>query len=286
MEGELPGVDTSELTARERTEWWTQVTELLAPCPDQPVSIAQCVNEARPCAACTPAAEFLLRQVTLGKTRSQIEGAFQLRFGPDSVQTIEIAGAPFKGPERAPVTIVEWADFQCPFCALASPYLDYLVKAYPGQVKVVFRHFPISHHEFALPAAQAAIAAGQQGKFWAMHDLLFANRQSLDTTTFLRLAQELGLDMDRFQVDMAAQTTLDVVERDRREADQLGLRGTPLIYVNGREFDLRQFDMMQELQPWIETEVELSTGKRVSPRLPPPTLAGMGSGPGMTGAEH
>jgi protein-disulfide isomerase len=285
-EGELPGIDTSQLTGRERGEWWTHVSELLAPCSDQPVSIAQCVQEARPCPACSPAAEFLLRQVTLGKTRAQVEAAFVLRFDPDSIQSIDIGRAPFKGPEKAPVTIVEWADFQCPFCALASPYLDYLVKAYPGFVKVVFRHFPISHHHYAIPAARAAIAAGQQGKFWEMHDLLFANRQEIDDTSFLRFAQELALDTDRFQVDMAAQATLDVIERDRREADKLGLRGTPMIYIDGRNFDLQHFDMMQDMQPWVETEIAITTGQVVSSRLPPPRLdVGQGSS-GVTGVAE
>ena len=282
-EGELPGVDTSQLTGRERGEWWTQVSELLAPCADQPVSIAQCVQEARPCRACLPAAQFLLRQVTLGKTRGQVENAFVLRFDPDSVKSIDIAGAPFKGPQRAPVTIVEWADFQCPFCALASPYLDYLVDAYPERVKLVFRHFPISHHSYAVTAAQAAIAAGRQGKFWEMHDLLFANRQDLDDTVFVRLAKKLKLDTDRFQVDMAAQATMDVIERDRREADELGLRGTPMIYVNGRNFDLAHFDLMQDLQPWVETEIEIATGQSVSAKRPPPDLNAAPGPSGMTG---
>ncbi len=282
-EGELPGIDSSQLTGRERSEWWTHVSELLAPCSDQPVSIAQCVHEKRPCRACSPAAEFLLKQVTLGKTRAQVEGAFLLRFDPDSVKSIDIAGAPFKGPEKATVTIVEWADFQCPFCALASPYLDYLVRAYPDRVKVVFRHFPISYHHYAVSAARAAVAAMRQGKFWEMHDLLYANREGIDDTVFVSFAQKLALDMDRFQVDMAAQSTLDVIERDRREADELGLRGTPMVYINGRNFDLRQFDMMQDIQPWIETEIEIATGRSVSPRLPPPNLT---VGPGTSGVGH
>lgn len=272
-EGKLRGIDTSQLTSRERSEWWTQVSELLAPCPDQPVSIAQCVDEKRPCSACVPAAEFLVRQVTLGKTRAQIERAFGLRFDADSVKPIDVDGAPFKGPRDAPVTIVEWADFECPFCALASPYLDYLVKAFPGQVRVVFKHFPISYHTWSVLAARAAVAAHRQGKFWPMHNGLFANRESLDEATILHLAQQIGLDMDRFKADMTAQTTLDTIERDRREADELGLRGTPMIYVNGRYFDLQDFDLMQDLLPWIETEIEITTKKRAKPQLPPPDFA-------------
>jgi protein-disulfide isomerase len=285
-EGKLPGIDSSELTARERSEWWTHVSELLAPCEDQPVSVAQCVQESRACAACAPAAEFLLRQVTLGKTSAQVEAAFQLRFDPDAKRTVSVDGAPFKGPKDAPVTIVEWADFQCPFCALAAPFLDYVTKAYPNQVKVVFRNFPISHHPYAVQAAEAGVAAYRQGKFWAMHDRIFANREALDDAIFIRLAKEIGLDTDRFQADMAAQATLDFIERDRQEADELGLRGTPMIYVNGRNFNLQHFDLFQDLLPWIETEIAVTTGQHVKPSVPPPRLAEMPGSPAAAGAGH
>src|SRR5262245_45815826 len=111
----LAGVDTSALTPREQRDWSTYVTELLAPCSDQPVSIAQCIKESRPCSPCLPAARFLVQRVTRGAARSQIEAAFRLRFAPDQVKNIDEADSPSKGPKGAPVAVVEWADFECPF---------------------------------------------------------------------------------------------------------------------------------------------------------------------------
>src|SRR5436190_7001749 len=114
----LPEVDTSALTPRERREWASQVSELLAPCPDVPVSISQCVQEKRPCKTCLPAAQFLLKQVQAGKPKKDREDAFHGRFDAAKVRTLVTDGSPEKGSPDAVVTIVEWADFECPFCKL------------------------------------------------------------------------------------------------------------------------------------------------------------------------
>src|SRR5947207_4718679 len=126
----LEGVDTSALTPREQREWSTYVSELLAPCSDQPVSLAQCIKESRHCSLCLPAAKFLVKRVTRGGTRSQVETAFRTRFSPDTVKTVEEGDAPSKGPKDAPVVIVEWADFQCPYCGAAAPVIDKIVQEY------------------------------------------------------------------------------------------------------------------------------------------------------------
>ncbi len=100
---ELKGVDTSALTARERSDWSSYVSELLSPCRDQPVSVAQCVKESRPCKACLPAANFLLEEVRRGRTRSQVEASFKARFAADGVKNVELGGAPSKGAPDAPI---------------------------------------------------------------------------------------------------------------------------------------------------------------------------------------
>src|SRR6185437_6906030 len=112
----LKGVDTSSLTTRERRDWAAQVSELLAPCPEVPVSIAQCVTENRPCKTCLPAAQLLLRQVQAGKDKKDREEAFHARFDPGKIKTLVTGGSPEMGNPDAVVTIVEWADFECPFC--------------------------------------------------------------------------------------------------------------------------------------------------------------------------
>lgn len=273
---ELPGVVTSKLTNREKDQWSSYVGELLAPCPDQPVSIAQCVTEGRPCETCKPAAEFLVKQVTRGRTRAQAEDAFRKRFSPDEVSDIDVTGSPSKGPADAPVTIVEWADFECPFCAMASPILDQTVQRHPGKVRLVFKQYPLAGHEHAEGAARAAVAASLQGKFWEMHHALFLNQQQLDEASIEKLARELGLDLKQFNADRKGEVAADTVSRDKKQAEKLGLRGTPMIYINGRSFDLETFDLQEDLDDWILLEARLRTGsneKASPPSAPPPSAS-------------
>jgi 2-hydroxychromene-2-carboxylate isomerase len=254
---QLAGVDTSGLTQRELGKWHEHVTELLAPCPDQPVNIAQCVTESRPCGACLPAAKFLVERVRRGDAPAQVEEAFRTRFSPDAVKSIDLAGSPTKGAKNPVVTVVEWADFECPSCAVATPLLKEVVERHSEQVQLVFKHYPLSIHEHAESAARAAVAAHQQGKFWPLTQALFeAQKSGLDEPSILKLAREVGLDMKGFEADLSSETTADSVARDRKQADELGLEGTPMIYINGRHFT-RHFDLRQDLEPWIELELAL-----------------------------
>lgn len=265
-EVELTGVDTSDLTAREKREWSGYVSELLAPCADQPVSIAQCVKESRDCKACLPAARFLAQRVQRGNARSQVEAAFRARFAADQVKPIDVTGSPSLGPADAPVTVVEWADFECPFCGRAAPELDKLVKAYPGQVRLVFKNYPLSMHPHSELAARAAMAAMKQGKFWEMHHALFENQaKGLDKDAIERLARGVGLDMKEFKADWESEAVADLVSKDRKQGDALELEGTPLIYINGRRFNLDLFDFGEDLAGWLKLEVALKTGKSVEP---------------------
>jgi 2-hydroxychromene-2-carboxylate isomerase len=257
---QLPGVDTSALTAREMGRWREYVSELLAPCPDQPVNIAQCVTESRACSTCLPAAKFLVERVRRGDARTQAEAAFRSRFSPEAVKSIDLKGSPSEGATSPAVTVVEWADFECPFCGIAAPLLKALVERYPNQVQLVFKNYPLSAHEHSEQAARAAVAAFHQGKFWQLNQAMFESQKSgLDDTTLLKLAREQGLDMKAFEADRASEATADAVARDRKQADELGLEGTPMIYINGRHFSLEHFDLRQDLQPWIELEIALNS---------------------------
>lgn len=261
----LEGVDTASLTPREQKEWSTYVSELLSPCADQPVSLAQCVRESRPCSLCLPAARFLVQRVTRGGTRSQVERAFRLRFAADQVKSVEEKDSPWKGAKDAPVVIVEWADFQCPYCAAASPVLDQIAAQYPGDVRLVFKNYPLASHEHSEIAARAAVAAGRQGKFWEMHHALFENQQTgLDRTAIAGLARTIGLDEKKFNADIDSEAIADEVNRDRKQAEKLELKGTPMIYLNGRHFELELFNLLEDMNPWIELEIEQRTGKKVA----------------------
>ncbi|MBX3182962.1 MAG: thioredoxin domain-containing protein [Polyangiaceae bacterium] len=274
---ELPGVDTSELTRREQREWSTYVTELLAPCADQPVNIAQCVKESRPCEACRPAAEFLRTQVRRGRTRAQAEGAFRVRFAAEEVKSIDLGDSPSKGPKDAVVTVVEWADYQCPHCAAVNPLMTRMLQQFPEHVRLVFKNYPLASHENAEYAARAAVAAGKQGKYWEMHELLFANQAKL-TKDYSLFAKQLSLDMAQFIKDYESEAVADAVQADKKLGDKLGLQGTPMIYINGRHFTGGHFDYEEDLTEFIQLEIKLRTGKDVAPKPVPKGAAAAPSG--------
>jgi protein-disulfide isomerase len=246
----LPGVDTSSLMPREKREWSARVSELLAPCSDVPVSVAQCVQEKRKCPRCLAAAKFVAKLVRDGMSQEQIEGAFHARFDADKVKSVDVGNAPFKGPEGAPVTLVEFADFECPYCALMAPVLEKMWQAHQQDVRYVYKFMPLSGHPHGEISARAAIAAMAQGKFWEMHDKLFANRDHLEQTDLDQYAKEIGLDLAKFHKDAESQATTDTIANDRKQADALGVQGTPTIYINGREYDIRQ-----DLEDWIGQEL-------------------------------
>jgi protein-disulfide isomerase len=272
----LAGVDTSAFTSREKGEWSGLVSDLLAPCPDQPVSLAQCVQESRPCRACAPAARFLVDQVKQGRTRTQAEGAYRARFSPDKIKNIEVGDSPAKGAPDAPVLIVEWADFECPFCGAVKPVLDSTLEKYPGKVRMVFKHFQLPMHQNAEKAARSAVAAQRQNKFWEMHAELFSNQQTLDPGSVERMAQKIGLGLDQFKKDRDSEATADAVARDRKQGEGLDIQGTPSIFINGRLFPSSQ-DFERDLDEWIALEIELTTGVAAKAEKTAPAASASGA---------
>jgi protein-disulfide isomerase len=263
---QLNGVDTSSLTSREQRDWSAAVSELLSPCPDQPVTLAECVKESRPCAACKPAASFLAKQVQKGKTRAQIDAAYKKRFAADQVKDIPIDQSPVKGPAEAPITIIEFADFECSGCGAAYPVIERLFKKFPDQIRLAFKNYPLSIHKHAEGAARAAMAANKQGKFWEMHGRLFKMQPAPpDQAALDALAKDLGLDLKKFKDDSASEAIADEVAKDRKLGDKLDLKSTPLLYINGRHFDIAMFDY-EDLDDWIKLDIELKTGKKVEPK--------------------
>jgi protein-disulfide isomerase len=150
---------------------------------------------------------------------------------------IPTAGSPSRGPANAPVTLVEFSDFQCPYCSLAVAKLNAVLDAYPGKIKLIFKEFPLDTHSQAAFAAVAAIAAHRQGKFWPMHDAMFANRRDLSRPVIMALARKTGLDMNRFLADLDAPETKKAVERDIDDGDRAVVEGTPTVFVNGRKYN-------------------------------------------------
>lgn len=146
---------------------------------------------------------------------------------------IDAGKSPVKGPANAKVTIIEFSDFQCPYCRRGRDTMDEVLKAYPKDVKVVFKHFPLSFHKEAEPAARASWAAQQQGKFWEYHDVLFNNQDKLGTDFYLKTARDLKLDESKFKKDMESEAAAKQVKEDNEAGAKNGIQGTPGFFVNG-----------------------------------------------------
>jgi protein-disulfide isomerase len=153
-----------------------------------------------------------------------------------SVRELDLSAAPSRGPSDAPITIVEFSDLQCPFCARVTPTLRELLKQYPDQVRWVFKNFPLDFHADSPLAHSAAMAAARQGRFWEMHDLIFAGQQNLKRDSLLTEAHSLNLDMTRFTTDLDSAELKQQVERDKQEGLGLGVSGTPAFFINGKPF--------------------------------------------------
>jgi len=152
-------------------------------------------------------------------------------------QVIATAGSPFTGPKDAPVTLIEFSDFQCPYCYKAAAQLREVLKAFPTQVKLVFRQFPLETHSQAALAAAAAIAAHKQGKFWQLHDAMFAQRQDLSRDAITKMAAKAGIDLKRFEADWPSKETLAAVMRDMQDGEKAGVEGTPTVFINGKKYN-------------------------------------------------
>lgn len=141
---------------------------------------------------------------------------------------------PSRGPADAPITIVEYSDFQCPFCARVTPTLDALQKKYAGKIRVVFKDYPLPNHAEAPKAAEAARCAGEQGKYWEMHDKMFANQQALKVADLKTSAGAIGLDAAKFSACLDSGKYAEAVQAHMAEGQTLGVQSTPTLYVNGR----------------------------------------------------
>lgn len=153
---------------------------------------------------------------------------------PDKRYEVDLKGAPTMGPDDAEVTIVEFSDFQCPFCARVNPTLAQLREDYGDKVRVVFKHLPLAFHSKAPAAHAAGEAAHRQGKFWEMHDKIFENQREISEENYVIWAGEIGLDVEQFKKDSASPEVKAKVNADLQEAGKLGVSGTPGFFINGR----------------------------------------------------
>ncbi len=197
--------------------------------------------------------EILAKLDGLAKTVSAIKvpapaAAGPAAIDPNKVYNIPVSNSAMKGPKDAKVTIVEFSDFQCPFCSQAAALVPDVLKAYPDKVNFVYKQFPLtSIHPFALGASKAAVAAQKQGKFWEMHDMMFANNRELGVDKLKEYAGKIGLDVGKFETDMNSPETAKQIEQEQAEARNADVQGTPTFFVGGKRLQNRSIDGFKQM---------------------------------------
>jgi protein-disulfide isomerase len=257
----LPGVDLQGLTTAQKTTVLKILRTQGCTCGCS-MKLAQCRIEDPSCSYSTGLAATVIDAVKHGKSEADaIAAANDSRWAHpeapgkvlDDPVPIPVAGSPVTGAGKAPITIVEFSDFQCPYCIAATPEIQALLKAYPQQVKLIFKEFPLETHSQAFGAATAALAAHKQGKFWAMHDAMFEHRD-LSKPNLIAMAKAAGLDLARFEKDMDSKEIRDAIAKDVADGDHANVEGTPTIFINGQRYN--GAIQLQFLKPLIDVELK------------------------------
>lgn len=141
-----------------------------------------------------------------------------------------------QGPTNAPVTLLEFGDYECPYCGTAEPVVKDVQQAMGDHLRFAFRNFPLPQHPYAEIAAEAAEAAGAQGKFWQMHDLLYQHQNALAPRDLVQYAQQLGLDVQEFEQDLQQHKGVGKLRQDIRSGEESGVQGTPTFFINGEMY--------------------------------------------------
>ncbi len=243
---DLPGVDLSGLTPAQKAIVLRVMTDRACGC-NCGMKVAECRVKDPNCSYSKGVASVMVAALKSGKSEEEAvaaAGASQWAHLPvadtrvlgDAVK-IPTDGSPVLGPADAKIKLVEFSDFQCPFCILAKPEIDAIMKAYPGQVSLTFKQFPLEEHSQAAMAAVAALAAQKQGKFWPMHDALFAQEGNLSPKVVLEIAGKIGLSVMRFEADLHSEDLQKAVQRDRLDGEHAGVMGTPALFLNGQLYN-------------------------------------------------
>ena len=214
-----------------------------------------------------------LQQRKLAAQREQFvqvlraQGTVVDRLQPPPVVRVQVStdGAPIRGTADAPVTLVEFSDFHCPFCKRVQPTLTQVLEKYPGKVRLLFRHLPLDAlHPQATNAAEASWCAQDQGKFWEYHDLLFANAPKAAQDDLKHYAEQIDLDMKTFESCLSQNAHRDSIQRDIDEVTKLGMSGTPAFFINGRPLSGAQ--PLEKFVQVIDEELARATVGPVSMR--------------------
>ncbi len=207
------------------------------------MKVAECVHRDPNCSYSKALVALAIKSVQEGKSLVEISKlmdaspkAHRPKLLEDPV-TIPVNGSPTRGPNDARITLVEFSDFECPYCSIAVGEVNTIMNAYPKDIKLIYKQFPLSMHPHAPLAAAASLAANQQGKFWQMHDALFKNFRKLSRENILAMAKEIGLDMTKFTADLDSPKYQAEVQKDVADGETAGVYGTPSFFVNGKHYN-------------------------------------------------
>lgn len=233
-----PDYPLDALTAAEKARLVKLNTAELCPCPASSESLHVCLQDrAKRCQIAEQSMNLIGGMIKasyndtdiLDKVAEFVEAARQ-------EHAFKLDGRPFKGNADAPVKIVEFADFACPHCKLAAGVLGDVADKYGDQIAVYFKQYPLPSNPAGDLPARASMAAHQQGKFWAVHDALFKNQNSLSPDKVISIAQRAGLNMGKFEDDVASPEIRALIQADHQDGEASGITGTPTIYINGRRY--------------------------------------------------
>jgi len=263
----LGNIDISELTPVQKKAVLKMVREQDCSCQCG-MKTAECIMKDSNCSYSRALAKIAIQGVKDGKSLMEISKlmdaspkAHRPKLLEDAV-SIPVAGAPVRGPADARITLVEFSDFECPFCSLAVKQVDIVMAAYPKDVKLIYKQFPLSMHPHAELAAEASLAAREQGKFWEMYQVLFKNFRTLSRNNILAMAKEIGLDMDKFNADLGSGKYKAVVEKDLADGEAAGVYGTPSFYINGKQYNGEV--TLAALKPILAAELKGETKEAVA----------------------
>ena len=256
----LPGIDLSPLTAAQKTAALKIMREQDCSCGCS-MKVAECRFKDPACAVSRGLATATIAGLKAGKSPAEVAGdvAAKAKSGPAPRPLLEDAvaiatnGDPVRGPANAKVTIVEFSDFQCPYCASAAAKVNAVLAQYPNDVKLVFKQFPLDMHPQARLAAQASLAAANQNKFWDLHDKMFANFRQLSRDNIVSYAKDAGLDMTKFSADLETAQLKATINREVQEGVNVGVSGTPSFFINGKKYNGAMDP--QSLKPVIDKEL-------------------------------
>jgi len=227
-------------------------------------TVANCLVSDPQCQTARRIAGLIVRMVKKGRSDERIKKQVKLRgisAHPFKTNRFNLKKRPRLGAKNAKVTIVEFAEFECPFCRVISPIVKRLVRKLASRgVALVYKHYPVSNHKQAIPCARAAYAAHQQGKFWQLHDVLYKKAPRFSTAQVEQYAQSIGLHLAAFRTVRDSRRSRLVVAADKKEGLRAGVKGTPTLFINGKLYKARKDHM--ELLDRLEEELHLVKGGR------------------------